>query len=127
MKDFSHIALQRGFTLIETLVALAIYSVLIGTLVVVSQNGLDTVSLAEERALARRALTNVVTDFKQQIRQGKLSSNTGRHTGEYLMANRQYRWEIKLSASQNQLTTILSASIKPAEQSDQLAQLQEIL
>lgn len=127
MKDFSHIALQRGFTLIETLVALAIYSVLIGTLVVVSQNGLDTVSLAEERALARRALANVVTDFKQQIRQGKLSNNTGRHTGEYLMASRQYRWEIKLSASQNQLTTILSASIKPAEQSDQLAQLQEIL
>lgn len=117
---------DRGFTLIETLVALAIYAVLIGTLVVVNRNGLDQLSDLESRALARRALANIVTDFRQQARLGKISSHIGRHNGSYAMGQFTYAWEIRLSKSQNQLTQILSADIRRAQQGDKLANIQEI-
>lgn len=118
----------RGFTLIETLVALAIYAVLIGTLVVVNRSGLDNLSELESRALARRALANVITDFRQQARLGKISQHIGRHTGNYEMAPHAYVWEIRLSKSQNQLTQLLSADIRYRDKSNQdtLATIQEI-
>lgn len=118
----------RGFTLVETLVALTIYAVLIGTLVVVNRSGLNHLSELESRALARRALANVVSDFRQQARLGKVSSHIGRHSGEYAMSHHTYRWEIRLNKSQNQLTQILNASIRlNAKQThDSLATIQEI-
>ncbi len=115
-----------GFTLIETLVALAIYALLIATLVVVNRSGVDALTELESRALARRALANVVTEFRQQARLNKVSSHIGRHSGEYAFSHFNYHWEIRLSKSQNQLTQILSASIRRDDNDDTLTSIQEV-
>lgn len=121
-----HLHKSSGFTLIETLAALAVYAVLIGTLVVVNRSGLENLSELESRALARRALTNVITEFRQQARLGKISSHIGRHNGQYAMAHSNYHWEIRLSKSQNQLTQILNADIRRNDSHDILATIQEV-
>lgn len=117
----------RGFTLIEVLLALAIYSVLIATLVVVNRNGLDNLADTEAKALARRALLNVVVQFQDDYRRGKVSANTARHSGTYRMAERLYRWEINVQSTQNQLAKILSAQIQDAQSDAGIANVQVLL
>lgn len=117
---------QQGFTLLETLVALAIYAVLIAALVVVNRGGLDSLSELEQRALARRALANVVTAFRQQAAQGRTAANIGRHSGTYQMSHFNYYWEIHLASSQNRQTRLLSAEIRLQGKSDALARIREI-
>lgn len=116
----------RGFTLLETLVALAIYAVLIAALVVVNRGGLENLSELEERALARRALANVITTFRLQAKQGRVSAAIGRHSGHYQMSHFDYYWEVQLASSQNQQTRLLSAEIRLKGENDTLARLREI-
>lgn len=115
-----------GFTLIETMIALAIYAVLIAALVVVNRSGLDTFSELESRALARLALANVVTEFRQAARQGKRNARIGRHHGQYRMSHFQYQWQIQLSRSQNQHSQLLDAYIRLQGSEDNLATLREV-
>lgn len=116
----------QGFTLIETLVALAIFSVLIGALMVVNRDGLNALSEAEDKALARRALANVITTFRQEMLSGKVSQQAGRHQGSYQMAYADYQWEIVVVPSQHQLTYLLQATIRRKAQQTILARIQEI-
>ncbi len=118
---------SHGFTLIEVLVALAIYSVLIATLVVVNRNGLQSLSDAESQALARRALSNIVVQFKADVERGKITSHSARHSGSYRMANRIYQWEINVKTSQNRFAKLLSAEIKEADTAKKLATVQGLL
>lgn len=87
---------SRGFTLIETLIALAIFSVLTATLVVISKSSTDRISQLETTAIARIALDNVVLDFKN----ANTNPYIGRYEGDYSMSHFDFRWEIKIERSQ---------------------------
>lgn len=121
------ISRSDGFTLIETLIALAIYAVLIAALVVVNRSGLDHLSDLESRALARRALTNIITDFRYKASMGRLNVNIGRHSGEYEMSHFTYYWQIHIQRSQNKQTRLLDAEIRLLEGKDILARQRELL
>lgn len=87
---------SAGFTLIETLIALAIFSVLTATLVVISKSSTDRITQLETTAIARIALDNIVMDFKN----ANATPYIGRYEGEYSMSYFDFRWEIKVERSQ---------------------------
>ncbi len=117
---------NRGFTLLETLVALAVYSVVLAALVVVNRSGLDNLTELEQRALARRALANVIADYRYRHQLGKASANIGRYTGSYQLSHFSYQWQIQIENSQHRQVRLLEAEIRLENGKDTLARQREI-
>lgn len=114
----------KGFTLIETLIALAIFSVLTATLVVISKSSHDNMSRLETTAVARIALDNIVLDFQQQHK----NPYVGRYQGNYQLSHFNFYWEIKVERSQQIGKNLLIGQVYlDGNRDDRLTQLTLLL
>lgn len=99
---------QKAFTLLEVLVALAVLAIGLTTLVkVASQNTIQTAYL-KDKTLAQWVAINKVNEVKL------LSNwpNTGTSKGEEIMANQEWQWTLKVSATADKKIRRLDVDVK---------------
>lgn len=83
---------QRGFTLIEILIAMAILAVAMGALLQsAAQNAYNTAGL-RDRTLAQWVAANKLAELQTQ----KTWSPIGKTKGEMTMANSQWFWQVEV-------------------------------
>lgn len=114
---------NKGFTLLETLIALSIFALLASVVVISSKTGIDTFTELEEKALAARALDNIVNQFRYKQKLVSFSQDT---QGEYDFAMRRYRYVLALRKSQAENTFILEAKIYLPAQKQAIITRQEV-
>lgn len=82
---------QRGFTLLEVLVALAVFSVAAISLMKVSESQLRLSQRMEEKTFAHWIALNMITEMQT----GQDWPNLGEQTGKVSMAGREWKVVIK--------------------------------
>jgi general secretion pathway protein I len=80
---------QRGFTLLEVLIALAIVALAVGALLGTITSSASNVSYLKEKTLAEWVALNRLTE----IRIAKLMPDLGKRTGSAEMGGMQWQWE----------------------------------
>lgn len=80
---------QRGFTLLEVLIALAIVALSVGALLGTVTSSASNVSYLKDKTLAEWVALNRLTE----IRTAKLMPDTGKRTGSAEMGGMRWQWE----------------------------------
>lgn len=82
---------QRGFTLVEVMVALAVVAVALPALLFVYMQQVDNTGYLRDKWLASQVIENKWTEVRllSQTRGFKLD---GKQSGEYTLADRQWYW-----------------------------------
>lgn len=100
--------MQKGFTLIEVLVALAVLAIGLTTLVkVTSQNTIQTAYL-KDKTLAQWVAVNKVNEIKLLPEW----PNTGTSKGTEEMANQEWQWMMKVSTTPDKDIRRLDVDVK---------------
>jgi|GEM_PF-3805245 len=107
----------KGFTLIETLIALAIYIAVIATLSAVNRNAMVALSETQAQTFGRRALKNIIAEHRQQYELGQFAAHSGHYKGTYRMAHTIYQWQMDIALNQNHLGRVINAAIYAPEDS----------
>jgi general secretion pathway protein I len=84
---------QRGFTLLEVLIALAIVALSVGALLGTVTSSASNVSFIKDKTLAEWVALNRLTE----IRIAKLMPATGKRTGNAEMGGMRWQWEEEVS------------------------------
>lgn len=101
-----------GFTLVEILVALAILSIsLSSVLYVINQNTLNLIYL-KDKTFAHWVAMNKVTEFRINP---ALIKNTSRLSGHYSLAQREWKWTAQLTRTEDKELNKLSINVYSAE------------
>lgn len=86
-------AAERGFTLVEVMVALVIAAVLLPTLLMAYGSQADGIGYLREKSVAHWVAANKLTEMRIQVRRsGQMF--TGKRDGVSEMAGREWSWEI---------------------------------
>jgi len=84
---------QRGFTLLEVLIALAIVALSVGALLGTVTSSASNLSFLKDKTLAEWVALNRLTE----IRTAKLMPATGKRTGNAAMGGMRWQWEEEVS------------------------------
>ena len=87
---------QKGFTLLEVLVALAILTMGLGTVIKVAGSQALQLSYLKDKTIALWVANNKVNE----VQLGKWP-NTGNSSGHEFMANQEWRWKMKVSSTED--------------------------
>jgi general secretion pathway protein I len=85
----------RGFTLLEVLVALAIFAVVAASVLTASARSLQTASRLEEKTLAMWIADNRLSELQL----AETPPGDGRDQGELAFAGRRWQWQSEIQAS----------------------------
>jgi general secretion pathway protein I len=85
----------RGFTLLEVLVALAIFAVVAASVLTASARSLQTASSLEEKTLAMWIADNRLSELQL----AETPPGDGRDQGELAFAGRRWQWQSEIRAS----------------------------
>jgi len=110
---------MRGFTLIEVLVALAIFSIAAIALLHAQSETLRSSQALRDRSFALMVADNRLVESMSVS--GRLS--TGRENGVEEMANRRWAWQRTISATQNPNVLRVDVVVQSEDGSQDLAQL----
>ena len=105
----------RGFTLIEVLIALAVFAAVGITLVKNASTVVLQTNRMEETALAWSVASNVANDRFIRIEDESPIERTGRRTQEVLQANRSWFVETTLRSTNNDDLKVLTVSVSDAD------------
>ena len=83
---------QKAFTLLEVLVALAVLTLGLGTVIKVAGNQASQLSYLKDKSIALWVANNKANEIKLQS-----WPNTGTSSGHEFMANQEWRWKVKVS------------------------------
>ncbi len=84
---------QRGFTLLEVLISLAILTIALGAIVQTTANSTNNLSHLVNKSFAHWVALNKATELQVEEKWPAAGTQTGR----YEMANREWYWSIKIS------------------------------
>ena len=105
----------RGFTLIEVLIALAVFAAVGITLAKNASTVVLQTNRMEERALAWSVASNVANDRFIRTEDESPIERTGRRTQEVLQANRSWFVETALRSTDNDDLKVLTVSVSDAD------------
>ena len=83
---------QKAFTLLEVLVALAVLTLGLGTVIKVAGNQASQLAYLKDKSIALWVANNKANEIKLQS-----WPNTGTSSGHEFMANQEWRWKVKVS------------------------------
>jgi len=113
-KSFSHI-LTRGFTLIEVLIALAVFAAVGISLAKNSSTVVLQTSRMQDRVVALSVASNIANDFLARGTDQPPFEQASRKTREILQANRMWSVETKLSVTSDENLKQLTVLVSPAD------------
>ena len=105
----------RGFTLIEVLIALAVFAAVGITLAKNASTVVLQTNRMEETALAWSVASNVANDRFIRIEDESPIERTGRRTQEVIQANRSWFVETTLQSTNNDDLKVLTVSVSDAD------------
>ncbi|MDP3977701.1 MAG: type II secretion system minor pseudopilin GspI [Pseudomonas sp.] len=85
----------RGFTLLEVLIALAIFAVVAASVLTASARSLQTASRLEDKTLAMWIADNRLSELQL----AETPADDGRDQGELVFAGRRWQWQSEIRAS----------------------------
>ena len=85
----------RGFTLLEVLVALAIFAVVAASVLSASARSLQTAARLEDKTLAMWVADNRLTELQL----AETPAGAGREQGELAFAGRRWQWQSEIQAT----------------------------
>ena len=107
-----------GFTLIEVLIALAVFAAVGITLAKNASTVVLQTSRMQEKALAWSVASNVANNRFIRVEDESPIERTGRKTQEVLQANRSWFVETTLRSTDNEDLTALTVSVSDADTPD---------
>ena len=87
---------QKAFTLLEVLVALAVLTLGLGTVIKVSGNQASQLAYLKDKTIALWVANNKVNEIKLTDWPG-----TGTSSGHEFMADQEWRWKLKVSNTED--------------------------
>ena len=100
-----------GFTLLEVLVALAIFAVVAASVLTASARSLQTASRLEEKTLAMWIADNRLTDL--QLRE--VAPENGREQGELDYAGRRWEWASEIGTTSDPALRRITLWVAPRQ------------
>ncbi len=88
---------NRGFTLMEVLVALAVVAIGLGALIKISGQYASNAAYLQHKTLAQWIAENKATEYSLK---GKFPA-IGRKEGDITMASQEWRWRVKVSKTED--------------------------
>ena len=101
-----------GFTLLEVLVALAIFALVAASVLTATARSLQTPSRLEDKTLAMWIADNRLTEL--QLSRGPVAD--GRDQGELEFAGRRWQWQSEVQATREADMRRVTLWVAPAEQ-----------
>ncbi len=89
---------SMGFTLLEVLVALAIFAMVAASVLTASARSLQTAARLEDKTLAMWIADNRLTELQL----AETSASEGRDQGELEFAGRRWQWQSEIQATSEQ-------------------------
>ena len=102
---------ERGFTLIEVLISLAILTIALGAIVQTTGNSTNNLSHLMNKSFAHWVALNKATELQ-------LESNwpsAGTQSGQYEMASREWFWQAKVSETEDVHVRKMEISVSESE------------
>ncbi|MGV8842182.1 MAG: type II secretion system minor pseudopilin GspI [Pseudomonas sp.] len=107
----------RGFTLLEVLIALAIFAVVAASVLTASARSLQTAARLEDKTLAMWIADNQLTELQL----AKTPPGDGRDQGELAFAGRRWQWQSEIHATSEPSMRRVTLWVAPRPDSGALA------
>jgi len=102
---------ESGFTLLEVLVALAIFALVAASVLTSTSRSLQTASRLEEKTLAMWVADNLIAELQLS----RSSVAEGREQGEVEFAGRSWRWQSEIKATSDADLRRVTVWVAPME------------
>ncbi len=89
---------NRGFTLLEVLVALAVLAIVMGAIIKAVAESVDNLAYLRDKTVASWVALNKINEVRLQ----KNWSGSGTTQGSTEMADREWHWELRISKTADQ-------------------------
>ncbi len=110
----SHRSRQRGFTLLEVMVALAVLAIGMSALIKASSSATANTAYLNERTLASWVASNVLTELQLS---GQFPA-LGDKRGTTLMANHEWHWQMKVIKTELPTMHKVEVAVRSREESE---------
>ena len=106
---------ERGFTLLEIIVALAVLAMGMGAVIVSASQSTSNLAYIKDKTLAHWVAMNKLTELQLE----KDWPGVGVKTGDYEMASRDWRWEAKISGTEDEDVRRVDLNVYSVQETEQ--------